>query len=136
MRVGAHAGAVDFHAEVVELGFGDAAFHERTRIDARRAVALDVEQVAGVLVARRAPEMVEADVVKRGRQAEGGDVAAQVAGLAVGAHHHGHRVPADHRTDAPFHLLVAGRLGFLAGREGVDDFGGRLYRTVRPRAAG
>src|SRR3546814_20077433 len=87
-----------FRSEVVELGFGDAAFHERTRIDARRAVALDVEQVAGVLVARRAPEMVEADVVKRGRRAEGGDVAAQVAGLAVGAHHHGHRVPADRKS--------------------------------------
>src|SRR3546814_17857286 len=57
MRVGAHAAAVDFHAEVVELGFGAAAFHERTRIDARRAVALTVEQVAGGLVARPAPEL-------------------------------------------------------------------------------
>src|SRR3546814_7268454 len=103
---------------------------------ARLAVALDVEQVAEVLVARRAPEMVEADVVKRGRRAEGGDVAAQVAGLAVGAHHHGHRVPADHRADAPFHLRVAGRLGLLAGRDGVDVFGGRRERQVRAGAAG
>src|SRR5690606_11066706 len=60
VRVGADAAAVDFHAEVVELRFGDAAFHERARVHARRAVALDVEQVARVVFAGRAPEVVEA----------------------------------------------------------------------------
>src|SRR5690606_522736 len=124
VRVGADAAAVDFHAEVVQLRFADPAFHERARVHTGRAVALDVEQVTGVVFAGCAPEVVEADVVERGRGAEGGDVAAQVAGLAVGAHHHRHRVPADQRADPPLDLRVAGGLGLLAGRDGVDVIGG------------
>src|SRR3546814_6801754 len=40
------------------------------------------------------PILVETDVVERGGGSKRGDVAAQVAGLAVGAHDHRHRVPA------------------------------------------
>src|SRR5690606_39663545 len=57
--------------------------------------SLDVEQVAGVVLGRGAPEVVEADVVEGGAGAEGGDVAAELAGLAVGRDDHGHGVPAD-----------------------------------------
>jgi len=39
---------------MVELGLVDAAFEEGAGVDARGAVALDVEQVAGVLVGRGA----------------------------------------------------------------------------------
>src|SRR5690606_10193656 len=104
VRVGRDAAAVDFHAEVVQLALVDAAFQEGAGVDARGAVALDVEQVAGVLVGRGAPEVVEAHVVQGGRRGEGGDVAAQVAGLAVGPDNGGHRVPADDRADAPLQL--------------------------------
>src|SRR5690606_21160299 len=93
-------------------------------------------QVAGVVFAGGAPEVVEADVVQRGAGAEGGDVAAQVAGLAVGGHHHGHRVPADDRADPPLHRRVAGALGLLAGRDGVDVLGGGRERQVGAGAAG
>ena len=67
--------AVDFHAEAVELGFADAALEERTRVNAGRAVALDEEQVAGMVGRRRAPEMVEAHVVEGGAGSEAGECA-------------------------------------------------------------
>src|SRR5690606_3713296 len=126
----------DFHAEVVQLVLADAAFQEGARVDARGAVALDVEQVAGVLVGRGAPEVVEAHVVQGRRRGEGGDVAAQVARLAVGPDDGGHRVPADDRTDAPLQLRVAGALGLLVRRDGVDVLGGRGERQERAGPAG
>jgi hypothetical protein len=46
--------AVHFHAEAVQLLLADAAFQERARVDARRAVALDEQQVAGVVSLGRA----------------------------------------------------------------------------------
>src|SRR5690606_3863895 len=122
--VGRDAAAVDLHAEVVELGFADAPYQGGARVDARRAVALGRDVVARVVAVGAAEEVVEADVVERGRAGEAGDVAAQVAGLAVGPHHHRHRVPADDRADAPFQGLVAGDLRLQVRRDGVDVFGG------------
>src|SRR5690606_4288611 len=114
-----------------ELVFGEAALQIRARVDARRAVTLDEQQVARMVLGWRTPEMVETDVVQRRRGAERGDVAAQIARLAVGAHHHRHRVPADDRADLPLQRVVAGALGLQLGRDGVDVFGGRLERQVR-----
>src|SRR5690606_12920322 len=45
VRIAADAAAVDLHAEVVELRFADAAFEDGARVDARLAVALDVQQI-------------------------------------------------------------------------------------------
>src|SRR5690606_28670640 len=126
MRVAGNTLAVDFHAEVVQLAFADAALEEAAGIDARRAVALDVDQVARMLLAGRAPEVVEADVVEGGAGGEAGDVAAQVARLAVGAHHHGHGVPADQAADAPFHGRITVALGLQVRRDGVGVRGGRM----------
>jgi hypothetical protein len=122
--------ASDFHAEQVELIFGQPTFEERTRVDARAGMALMKHQVARVIGRWRAPEMVEADVVQRGAGREAGDMAAQLARLAVGAHDHGHGVPADQRTDTPFHRRIAGHLRLVARRDGVDVFGGRVERQV------
>lgn len=135
MRVRRDAAAVDFHAEVVELRFAHAAFEERTGVDARRAVALHADDVARVVAVRTAPEVVEAHVIERGGRGERRDVAAEFARLAVGAHDHGERVPADDRADAPFHRVVAGALGLQVRGNGVDVFGGRLERQVRTGAA-
>ncbi|MNN38541.1 hypothetical protein D3C81_1525440 [compost metagenome] len=63
-------------------------------------------------------------------------MAAQVARLAVGAHHGGHRVPADDGADAPFQLGIARALGFQARRDGVDVFGGGRKRQERTRTTG
>ena len=64
---------------------GQAAEHERARVDAGGGMALEEDEVAAVLVGRRVPEMIEADVVERRRRREARDVAADV-GVLVRAH--------------------------------------------------
>src|SRR3546814_19243554 len=103
MRMRTDAATVDIHAEVGELIRADAALKEGTRIDAGRAMALNEQQVARMLGGGSMPKMVETHVVKCGGRAEGGDMAAQIAGLAIGAHHHSHCVPAEDRTHPPQH---------------------------------
>ncbi len=63
-------------------------------------------------------------------------MAAELAGLAVGGHHHGHGVPADDRADLPFQRVVTGALGLHVRRDGVDVLGGRGERQVGAGAAG
>ena len=99
MRIRRESLAADFLAEVVELLFGDAAFEERARVDARRGVALEVHEVAAEAVVRGAEEMIEADVVERRGGREARDVAAELGGFLVRAHDHRHRVPAHERAD-------------------------------------
>jgi len=136
VRVAGDAKAVHLAAVVVDLLLGQAAFEEGAGVDAGRTVALDVQKVARMAPARRAPEVVEADVVERGRRSEAGDVPAQFARPAVGAHHHGQRVPADQRAQPPLQLRVPRALGLEVRRDGVDVLGGRYERQVRPGAAG
>ena len=52
------------------------AFEERARVDAGRGVALEVDDVAVVVVALALEEVVEADFVERGGRRERRDVAA------------------------------------------------------------
>ncbi|MDZ7653192.1 MAG: hypothetical protein U5L03_11920 [Burkholderiaceae bacterium] len=120
MRVGREALAVDLLAEVVQLLLADAALEEGARIDARRRVALDVEQVAAVVLAARVEEVVEADVVEGRRRGEARDVTAERGILAVGLDHHRHRVPAHEGAEPLLDLDVAGRALFLVGRDRVD----------------
>jgi hypothetical protein len=79
-------------------------------------MALEKDQVAAGRVIDAAPEMRKADVVKRGGGSEGGNVAADV-GFLVGAHDHGHRVPADVGVKLDFHVRVARVLGLLVSGE-------------------
>ena len=108
MRIGTQAvGARDFLAEVAQVVLGETAFEKGARIDAGRRVTLDVDHVARMLVRRRAPEMVEAHFVQRRRRGVARDVAAVLGALPVRLHHHGHRVPADVRLEAPLDRAVA-----------------------------
>ena len=95
-------------AEVLEMLFGEAAFEKSARIHARRSVALEVNEVARLAIVGAVEEMVEADFDQRRQRSVGGDVAADVVVVLVGADHHGQRVPADEVLDAPFELTVAG----------------------------
>ena len=65
VRVGRQAAAIDLAAEVVELRLVEPAFEKGARIHARRAMALVVDQVAGVAAVGAAEEIIEADVVQR-----------------------------------------------------------------------
>ena len=132
MRVARQTLAIHFLAEAVKLFFGQAAFQEGPGVDAGRAVALDIEQVTTVAFALGMPEMVETRTKHAGHGCERTDVPAQVAAVgrvkAVGAHHHGHGVPAHVGAQALFDGDVAGAAGFLLGLDGVH-----IPRVARKR---
>ncbi len=135
IRTQAAAMAGHFHAEQVELIFADAAFEKRARIDARAGMALMENQITRMRLARRAPEMIEADIVECRAGGEAGDMTAEFARLAVGTNNHRHRIPANQATDAPFHVRIAGHLGFELRRNRVDVFRSRRKRQVPTGAA-
>ena len=84
-----------FVAEILEMLFGEPAFQEGARVDAGRGVALEIDQVAGLVAVLGVEEMVEADFEQGGQRRVGGDVAADAGVVLVLPHHHGHGVPAD-----------------------------------------
>ena len=105
--------------KLFKLLFGQAAEQERTRVDARRRMALHEHEVAAMFRRRRVPEVVEADVIERGGGSERGDVAADVRVLAR-AQHHRDGVPARVRADAMFEVLIAGNVGLVGDGNRVD----------------
>ena len=119
-----HAFARDLLAKALELLLGQPALEEGARVDARRRVALDVDEVAAVLGGRRSPEVVEADLVKERGGLERRDVAAELGRLLVRAQDHRDRVPADERADATLHRGVTRERRLFVGVDRVD-VGGR-----------
>jgi hypothetical protein len=101
--------------------------------------------VAAALVPGAPEEVVEAHLEEGGAGGKGGDVAADARMLAVGAHHHGHGVPADDALDAA--LDLPGKRGWFAAemvlRYGVCSFAGSemprraisIWRARRSSAA-
>ena len=135
VRVRRDALAVDVAPEVVQLILGEAAFHEGARVHARRAVSLEVDQVAAEVRGRRAPEVVEPDLHQRVDRRVAGDVAAEVALAAVGPHDHRHRVPADVRADALLDRGIPRKRLFLVRRDRVQVGRVGRIRDVRALAA-
>lgn len=135
VRVGGQPLAIHLAAEVIQLLLGQAAFHERAGVDARRGVPLGEQQVAAVIVRRGMPEVVEPDVIQRRGGCEGRDMPAEFGRDAVGLDHHRHRIPADIGTNAVFHRAVARVLGFQVRGNGVDVGGIGRVREVGPAAA-
>ncbi len=120
VRVGTEAVAIHFLPEVVELLLVQPPFQISAGVNTGGGVALDEHQIPAVRVAGGVPEVVEADIIEGGAGGEAGDVPAQFGGDAVSLDHHGQRVPADQRTDAPFHAGVAGGVLLLVDRDGVE----------------
>src|SRR6185369_13933733 len=135
VRIRRNALAAGFLAEVVHLLCGQTAEHEGAGIDAGYRVALEEDQVAAGVMVDALPEMREADVVEGGGRGEGSDVAADV-GVLVGAHDHGHGVPADIGVNLDFEVGVAGVFGLAVDRDGVDVFGVGRVGDVDPVFAG
>ena len=138
VRIGGDAVAVeaavlaDLLPEAAQLVLAQAALEERARVEAGRAVALHEDEVTAVVLRRRVPEVVEADLVERRRRLVAGDVPAELGGLLVGLQHRRHRVPADQRADAPLDRLVARVLRLLVDGDRVDV--GRRAAEWRRRA--
>ncbi len=85
------------------------------RIDARRRVRLEIHASPS---ARRG-RSVETDLEEIGGRGVARDVAAQLARAAVGAHHHGERVPAHQRRQPRLDLEVALVRGLLVQADRV-----------------
>ena len=110
VRIRRQAVTAHFLAEVVQLIFAQAAFHEGAGINAGSRVALNINQIAfftGSFVFGT-PEVVEAHVIQSSGRLEGSDVAAQFQIFFAGTQHHGGGIPADGGADAVFQLLIAG----------------------------
>ena len=99
MRIGRQALAVDLLTEAEQLLLGEAALKEGAGIDAWRGMALNVDEIAAMLVRGRTPEMHEAGVVEGCGRLEAGNVASEFGGLLVGLEHDGESVPADGGSD-------------------------------------
>ena len=124
MGVAGQAVAADLVAEVVELALGQPALDEGPGVDAGRGVPLEEDLVAEAAVGLAAEEVVEADLVERGRAGVGREVPADALGARVGPGDHGGGVPADVGPDPALLVLVAGEPGLGVGRDGVH-VGGR-----------
>ena len=131
VRVRGEAVAAHLLAKAAQLLLVEAPLEEGAGVDARRGVALYVDQVAAVLLGARVPEVVEAHLVERRRRLEAGDVAAELRALPVGLQHERRRVPADRRAQPSLHLGVAGDRRLVLGVDRVDVGRGVAYRHGR-----
>ena len=134
MGIGGQTLAADLLAEVHQLIVGETALEISAGINAGRAVALEIDQVAAVRFVAGMPEMHEPGVVKGRRRLEARNVAAELGGFLVRLDDHRRGVPADVAADVLLELAVArmGRLGF--GRNGVDVSGVGGERQLRALA--
>ena len=112
--------AHDFLAEVIDLRVAEPALEVGARVDAGRCVTLVEDLVAAAARILAAEEVVEADLVQRGRGGVRREVAAEARVRVVRAHDHGRGVPADDAADALLHRLVAGERRLLLGGDRVD----------------
>ena len=120
MRIRRKAAALSqFAAEILQLFGRKAPFQESARVNAGCGVALEVNRIAFKLVVARTEEMIESHFKQRRHRAVGRDMPADAVLFAVGAHHHGQRVPADQAFDPPLDLLVARQRHLLAHVNGV-----------------
>ena len=129
MRVGRKSLAVNLLPEFFDLFVGEPTHQVGAGIDTGDRVSLEEDEIAAGRVIHAAPEPVEADIVERSRRGVGSDVAADI-GVAVGAHDHGHGVPAQVVADADFDGRVARILGLEIGGNGVDVLSGRAIGQV------
>ncbi len=120
MRIRRQSLTVDFAAEMLELLLRNTPFNEGARVETRRGVALQKNQIAAERIGLRAKEVVEAYVVERGRRREARNMPAELGRFLVGASDHGHCVPAHVMANARFELVVAGERRLLCGGDRVD----------------
>ena len=133
VAIGAQARAADLAPVVVELGLAESPFEEGARVDARRGMGLEVHQVP---VLAGAEEMVEADLEEVRGGGVAGDVAAQLHGDVVRAHHHRQGVPAHQRDQPLLGLQGPRKLRLVGQRDGVAVGGApdrRQRHAQRPR---
>src|SRR5438128_3279150 len=135
MRVRREPLAVDLLAVMQEPFIAKAPLRKSARINAGRRMALDIDEIAAVRVARRMPEMAKADVVKRGGRLKARDMAAKLRGFLVRPQNNRHRVPADGGADHVLDVAIARWALFTFRRDSVAVRRGQRLRHVSAIAA-
>ena len=115
-------------AEPVEVVLGQPALEECAGVHAGGGMALEEDLVATAREVGPAEEVVVADLVEGCRRRVRRDVAADRDAGALRPVHRDGRVPADPRAVPPLELLVAGELGLVLRRDGVDVVRRRHHR--------
>jgi hypothetical protein len=135
VRIGGEAATIHLAAEASQLLLAQAPLQEGPRVDARRCVALEVDEVAGGAFVLGAEEVVEAHLEQRGHRLVGGEVTAELLAQVVGPDDHGQRVPAIDAADAVLEARLPGLLLLVALADRVHVGRGGLVGKVRARAA-
>ena len=120
VRVGRQAIAMNFLTEIVHLLFSQTAFQECTCVNARGDVALEVHQVAAILLIAGTEEVVEAHIVHGRRRLEGCHVAAQLEVFFRRTQHGHDGVPTDSRTNTTLQLQIARIFRLIFNGNSVD----------------
>ena len=115
MGIGRQTLSADLLAEVHQLIVAETALEIGAGVNAGRAMALEIDQVAAMRFVAGMPEMHEPGVVKGRRRLEARDVAAKLGGFLVRLDDHRRGVPADVAADVLLELAVA-RMGRLGSR--------------------
>src|SRR5208283_3126694 len=98
-------------------------------------MSLYIDEVTAGLCGRRAPEMTEADIVKRRRGLKARDMASQRMGFLVGLDHRRQRVPSNDRADAAFDFAIAGIVRLAIDRDSVHIRRVGVVREIGPARA-
>src|SRR3954447_7648527 len=107
-------------AEIFEVLLGQTAFEKGACVNTRRGVALEVDEVAGLIAIRSVEEMIEPNLEQGGQRGVGGDVAANPRVLLILPMDHRHGVPADEALDAPLQPAITGVGELLIDRNRVE----------------
>ncbi len=99
-------------------------------------MSLEEHQIAFMLFIGPSEEMIEADIEQGGTGSKAGDMTTELACLAIGLHHHGHGIPADERSNTPFHGTIARKWGLLAWWDGIQICGISLVGQIGTRTTG
>src|SRR6185437_6416356 len=97
----------DLATVVREPIFGQSPLEIGARVNARRRVRLEKNEIAVLISTPPAEEMVESHLENFCGGSVARDVAAELSIGFVGTHHHGERVPSDDRCDALLELDVS-----------------------------
>src|SRR5712671_4283183 len=95
-------------AEIRQTLSRQPSFEKRSRVHARRRVALKVNTIARLLAVTRVEKVIEPDFKERGNRGVGGDVPADAVIELVLPRHHRHSVPTCEALDAALERAVAG----------------------------